>query len=566
MIQIRLSQKERKELISQLRNMAHPNISFYALMVLATLIAAFGLLANSTAVVIGAMLVAPLMGPIFGMTLALVIGDRKLFFDSLLAEATGVVLAILIGALIGSLPIVPIYGSEILSRTQPTLFDAVIALASGLAGGYVLVNPKLNSGIAGVAIATALVPPLAVCGLEIAAAEWAAAGSAFILFITNVFAILLSAAAVFLLAGLEKVHEEGPSRWLHLARTFGPGLVALIGLSILLWIRLVDIVSRDNMEDRIRTRLAEQVSQLVRGAELDSCEVAIRPDGIDVQGVVLSWSVFDDFRVQQLEDSLEAACGKPVRLIVRTYSTHDYDAAGKKFWDEDEELRELQRQRAEDDRAEITLIKEGLQLYLRQLPGAVLSEVYRDQQHDNGQLAFTAEIETTKPINPQQVGEMQQIVADTVSGKRGQAVPVYLRVRQDSVRYADATGYIFEPQETKLPEGYNDMKELLYNALVMRLQQMQNGATLDDLHHRSGADMRVYENGGNGPARDVRIVQATVYSPELYGPADVARFESELSEITGEPVWLQFDNFIRAYIDSNGYQRGFTSGQISQEN
>ena len=120
------------------------------------------------------MLVAPLMGPIFGMTLALILGDRRLFWDSLLAETTGVALAILMGVGIGLLPFIPSMENipEIMARTQPTLFDAVIAVASGLVGGYVIVNPKLNSGIAGVAIATALVPPLSVCGLMIAAGMW----------------------------------------------------------------------------------------------------------------------------------------------------------------------------------------------------------------------------------------------------------------------------------------------------------------------------------------------------------------------------------------------------------
>ncbi|MEZ5337816.1 MAG: TIGR00341 family protein [bacterium] len=563
-MQIRLSQKERKELIAQLRNMAHPNISFYALMVLATLIAAFGLLANSTAVVIGAMLVAPLMGPIFGMTLSLVIGDRKLFFDALLAEATGVLLAILIGVLIGSLPMVPSYGSEIFSRTQPTLFDAIIALASGLAGGYVLVNPKLNSGIAGVAIATALVPPLAVCGLEIAAAHWSGAGSAFILFITNFFAILLSAAAVFMLAGLERVHEEGPSRWLHLLRTFGPGAVALIGLTVLLSIRLIEIVSRDQLENRIRERLREQIAELVRGAELDSCEIDFQPERINVESVVLSWDVFDAYRVQVLQNALESACERPVQLIVRTYSTHDYDVAGKKFWDQDEELRELQRQRAAQDREELDGIETALRQYLLQLPGAVLKEVYRDPPNDNGHIAFTAEVEITRAISPREVGEMQVIVERLLAVRHPSADPVYLRVRQDSVRYADANGYIFEPQAEELPESYSDTRDLLFNALAGRLRLLQPGAVLDDVQHRLGPDARVLEHGGNGPLQDVRIVQATVYSPQLFTAAQVAALEAELSQLAGEPLWLQFDNYLRAFIDGAGVRSGFTSGGLSE--
>ncbi len=558
---IRLSNKERKELITQIRVMAHPNLSFYILMLLSTLIAGYGLLANSTAVVIGAMLVAPLMGPIFGMTLGLVIGDRKLFFESLLAETTGVVLAILMGVLIGSMPFIPPYESEILSRTQPTLFDMIIALASGLAGGYVLVNPKLNSGIAGVAIATALVPPLAVCGLEIAAGGMQEAQLAFLLFISNVFAILLSAAVIFMLSGVERVHEPGASRLLHLLRTFGPGVVALSGLTFFLSLRLVDIVSLRQLEDNIRSITRSEVQQSVKGAELSVCEIRIQPEMIDVETVVLSWKVFDEVRVAQIEDTLERETGRAVTLIVRTYSTHDYDSHGKYYWDSDEEVREQQRLKAQLAAQELAGVSATLREYLKQVSGAFLKEVYEDAARENGKLAFTAEIESIKPLAPQQIMEMQQQLMAFMLESRGQETQVYLRVRQDNVRYMDAEGILFEQAASEPPPGYEETRELLYHALALRLAELQPGAILDDLQHRRGLDTRVHGAGGSGPLREVLIVQATIYSPALFSPQEISEVEGMLAEMVTVPVWLQFDNFIRAYIDSGGIQQGFTSSE-----
>ena len=105
--------------------------SFYLLVVLSTTIAAFGLLANSTAVIIGAMLVAPLMHPIFGIGLGLTAGSRPLFFRALAAEAAGALLCVLLALVIGVVSPHPPFGSELLARTQPTIYDMIVAVASG---------------------------------------------------------------------------------------------------------------------------------------------------------------------------------------------------------------------------------------------------------------------------------------------------------------------------------------------------------------------------------------------------------------------------------------------------
>lgn len=164
---------------------------------LSTIIAAYGLLSNSTAVVIGAMLVAPLMGPIFGIALGLSIGDNRLLREATSSELLGVLLSVGLAALIGIATLQPDLGPEIIARTRPTIYDVLIALASGLAGAYAIADERISPALPGVAIATALVPPLATCGICLSAGFWDGARGAMLLFLVNLLAIEFAAGIIF---------------------------------------------------------------------------------------------------------------------------------------------------------------------------------------------------------------------------------------------------------------------------------------------------------------------------------------------------------------------------------
>src|SRR5690606_21887126 len=114
----------------------------------------------------------------------------------------------------------------------------------------------------------------------------------------------------------------------------------------------------------------------------------------------------------------------------------------------------------------------------------------------------------------------------------GQHTPVYLRVRQDNVRYTDAEGYIFEAKQADPPPGHEELKQQLFHSLAFQLGELQPGAILDDLHHRRALDLRVYDNGGSGVPMEKLIVQASVYSPALFTAEQIAQCEETLSEMT----------------------------------
>lgn len=209
-----LKREDRIALMEEIEGKARWNFDFAALMAMATLIASLGLLANSVAVVIGAMLVAPLMMPLIGSGLALVQGNWPLWTRSIKAVALGFLAALVIGLVVGFLARWTGFAmtSELLARGKPTLLDLGIAFVSGVAASYCLARPKLSGALAGVAIAAALVPPIATVGISVGLGQYNNATGAALLFGTNVVTVILGAACNFWLAGLRGRGEGGEWR------------------------------------------------------------------------------------------------------------------------------------------------------------------------------------------------------------------------------------------------------------------------------------------------------------------------------------------------------------------
>lgn len=202
-----LQDAERRDVIDQLFPNGMPRRQFFtrfvSLMMLSTAIAVFGILGDSTAVVIGAMLVAPLMFPVLGAAAAIVMGWPRRIVSRALIVAAGSLLAVILAAVISF--IVPgmrtPLPAELMARTSPNLLDLGIALAAGAAGAYGQVRRHASDVLTGVAVAVALVPPLAVVGITLQLMEWQLALGATLLFLANVVGIVIAASATFLAAG-----------------------------------------------------------------------------------------------------------------------------------------------------------------------------------------------------------------------------------------------------------------------------------------------------------------------------------------------------------------------------
>ncbi|WP_199549077.1 TIGR00341 family protein [Streptomyces sp. N35] len=211
---------------------------FWALLVLASVIAGAGVIGDSTATVIGAMIVAPLMTPILGSALALVLADRDHVLRSVLLVLLGASAVVVIGMLLGwivSPPDAFASNSQVSSRISPRLIDLLAALATGTVGAFALVRTDISDTLPGVAIAISLVPPLVVTGLLITAHRYHDAGESALLFATNVAAIVATGTIVFLVYGVRDAASEAG---LHVGEFSGRTLPVILGVVVLIAVPL----------------------------------------------------------------------------------------------------------------------------------------------------------------------------------------------------------------------------------------------------------------------------------------------------------------------------------------
>jgi len=258
----------RTEVLEELDQASSPGFDYFLLVVLSCSIATFGLITDSAAVIIGAMLVAPLMSPILGLSLASVAGKQRMFRRAGVALVEGVLLAVVLSALLAWLTHVLPFGilieipGEVLARTRPSPFDLGIALAGGAAAAYALAQPRISAALPGVAIATALMPPVCTVGIGIALGSSQIALGAALLFLTNLAAISLAGIVVFAALGFRPHNIK--DTWNRIPRS----LFASAGLVLVTAIPLVILT----------LRLVEQAqfTQAVRQAAIT--EIAYLPD------------------------------------------------------------------------------------------------------------------------------------------------------------------------------------------------------------------------------------------------------------------------------------------------
>lgn len=187
---------------------ARPTVEYYILTVLSCIIATTGLIQGSTATIIGAMIVAPLMTPILSFSLGIIWGDTSVIKTALKSLLKGIALTVIISAGISFAIPMPDYSAEIVSRTHPTIFDIIVALASGIVGAYGYANKRISATLVGIAIAVALMPPLCTVGIGFGTMNLAIAQGATILFVINLVSISLAGAVIFWIMKIHPVLEE----------------------------------------------------------------------------------------------------------------------------------------------------------------------------------------------------------------------------------------------------------------------------------------------------------------------------------------------------------------------
>lgn len=326
---IGLNEEERKTLREQIVQNAVLSRGYLLMNILAATIASYGLLANSAAVVIGAMIVAMLLGPIMGVSLSLVDSRIALLRQSVQALAVGVVVvvaaAMTIGLLHRDIPIT----EEIMARTAPNLMDLIVALASGAAGAYATVSPRLSVAFVGVAIATALVPPLCAACILLTHGQPQLALGALLLTFLNMVAIQFASSVVLWLSGFHPRRRTLGQSLSSFIRQHVVSIGLLLALAIGLGISLHRMVEQHLYEASLNTILSREI-EATPGNHLVEVRVQVLEDGTGlIRAVVRGPQAPSTEEVAKLEESLpDAPDGRKTSLRIRFVHTTIVDRNG----------------------------------------------------------------------------------------------------------------------------------------------------------------------------------------------------------------------------------------------
>ena len=537
-----VSEKRKREVLDDISQGSLPRPLYYLLLAVSAGIAAFGLIANSPAVVIGAMLVSPLMTPIFGISLALSRGDLALLRPALIAEFGGVVLIIAFAFVIGVLPFSLEVTTEMLARTRPTLIDLFVATLAGLAGGLAMIDERTSPMLPGVAIATSLTPPLATSGLSLAFRAYDGAWGAFLLFFANFLAILVVSAGIFIFAGFVSRQQLGTK--VDWVKRFSAAGIGLLAVTALLTRQLTIMIGDWRTRNAIVTTLEHQLAHQP-GASLSSMLYRqVSDEEISVLTTVLTPRVLLPQTVKEIQDALHDALGRAVSLFVRCSITKEVSAAGSVSLLPQVDLngRFIEGKRSPEVR-----ITETAEQVLRQL------------------------VSTTRAFNVQDVELLQMpsgpVVVASVVGARA-PVPLQVEYAEKQIReqLGDQTVTLLVRAVTT--DDITAKGRILIGAAhfaALSAEQKTLQAQLEDAGRADLVrlrDTRV-ESIDAAPVSDGWIVRAETAGPRTPTPSDVAAIERHLGQIAKTAVSLSVWASTDLIVTRNGYDS--VQGQIREQ-
>ena len=285
---------------------------YYLMLLMAGLIALLGLLTNSVAVVIGAMLISPLMGPIISSGLAVTIGDLLLARRAFRTIAVSVGLTILLTALVTLVSPLKEPTAEILSRVRPNIYDLFVAMFSGIVGAVALCT-KRNYLITatGVAVATAVIPPLSVTGYGLGTGQMLLAMGGFLLFFTNFVAIVLTSNLVFFIMGFRSSQVDTHQYSRRTRLLIITGLLSLISIP-LIYTLVVDI-KKVNTRKRIELVLKKKLN-VEQKSRMTGYSYVVQKDKLVVKASVNTTTLIEKQTVDTLEATLKQSFKSPVDL------------------------------------------------------------------------------------------------------------------------------------------------------------------------------------------------------------------------------------------------------------
>lgn len=510
-------------------NGSEPELRFYAMVAASTAIATFGLIQDSAAVVIGAMLVAPLMTPIFGIALGLVRGDAYLFGRALKAEVIGIIVAVAFASFLGFLlPGIEVT-DEMLGRTKPNLIDLLIAIFAGFAGAFALIDEKISPALPGVAIATAIVPPLANVGICISLGAYQGAIGSFLLFFANFLSILLISSLLFLYSGMSRDFPSITKK--TLLRRFGLAFAGFVIISGLFSKGLYDVILQRQLTNNISTILVEELSNLP-ATDIRQVIHHQKDDKLFIMAHLYSPNEILPIRVKKIQEVLKEKLSTPTELFIRTTLSKDISSTGQLNFVELEDLDGFYLSRKKNKRVAIIRVSEQIiREYLQSNLGLYLEEVNLIEL--SGKLHILATVFGARRLTNAEILELEkkiQLQGDNDSvglvvrsvevglyDKWGQS---YLEFVQYDDRYSEN-----DPIQIKME---NKISEILRNSNYIH--------TNTDISVRDGEYHVLVELAGT----------------QFYSKTEHTNLQETLSEISGTPIELYVRSVPEIVVTSDG--------------
>ncbi|MCD6291130.1 MAG: DUF389 domain-containing protein [Anaerolineae bacterium] len=315
-----ISTAEQADAYRRIHRGARPDVDFFVMIGLSAALAAVGLLMNSPAVIIGAMLVAPLMSAILALGLGVTMGNLRMIRMAAEATLKGMVLAILVGVLIGLVVPGASRTGEMLARASPSVLDLIVALISGMAGAYAVCRSDVSAALVGVAISAAVVPPLATVGLAMSMLDVTMASGALLLFLTNLVAISAGGGLMFLVFGFQP--EPGEAQRSYVFRS---GLAGIVILLAAVAVPLAWLTLRSAQEAALRRAVMEalQVEAARDSVEVVEWHMRKGPDDtLQLWAVIRSDHEIGSDELLVLQQRLGARLKHPVRLHLGVIPVH----------------------------------------------------------------------------------------------------------------------------------------------------------------------------------------------------------------------------------------------------
>ena len=517
---------------------SEPKLRFYAMVAASTAIATFGLVQNSTAVVIGAMLVAPLMTPIFGIALALIRGDAVLLGRSVRAEIAGVILSVSLALCFGFLIPELTATAEMLSRTKPNLLDLLVAVFAGFAGAYAMVDEHISPALPGVAIATAIVPPLANTGLCIALGAYYGALGSFLLFFANFLSILLVAGAVFIAGGMAR--EFGSLKSKDLLRKFGLATIGFLVIAALFSRGMYEMVKERRLKGSIDAILTEELSHL-SASELRKVVHQKHQGKLFILAHVHASGDINPSRVKLMEEALESGLEVPVELFVRSTLSKDVSSTGSINQVLTETLDGFFVGRKPDPR--IDLIKTAEQVireYMDTQPALYVEEINLVPIADRSLILAT--LFGMRKVNSDEVQNLEVAIR-----RRAGDDAIILAIRHIDVELQDRIGKVYYEWSTfqKLTPEQEIIFEKTEDLLRTAFESSEYFLTNNIITLRDGTYHILVELTG----------------PKLYSHEELAVLREKLANITGN----QLQVYVRSKPEVVLTQSGYTSFDQLQE-